>query len=65
VDVVDTTGAGDASCGGFLFGWLQGWDLERCGRLANAVGGLTVQRMGGAEAIKNLEQTLAFMETLS
>ncbi len=64
VSVVDTTGAGDATCGGFLYGWLQGWDLERCGRLANAVGGLTVQRMGGAEAINNLEETLAFMETL-
>jgi len=63
-DVVDTTGAGDATCGGFLYGWLQGWPLERCGRLANAVGGLTVQHMGGAEAIENLEKTLAFMETL-
>ncbi|HDP34990.1 MAG TPA: carbohydrate kinase family protein [Candidatus Hydrogenedentes bacterium] len=65
VDVVDTTGAGDASCGGFLYGWLQDWDLEKCGRFANAVGGLTVQRMGGAEAIEGLEQTIAFMETLS
>jgi sugar/nucleoside kinase (ribokinase family) len=65
VEVVDTTGAGDATCGGFLYGHLQGWDVERCGRLANAVGGLTVQRMGGAEAIESLEQTLAFMETSS
>ena len=64
VDVVDTTGAGDATCGGFLYGHLQGWSLERCGRLANAVGGLTVQHMGGAEAIETLGTTLAFMETL-
>jgi sugar/nucleoside kinase (ribokinase family) len=63
VDVVDTTGAGDAACGGFLYGYTQGWDLKRCGRLANAVGGLTVQRMGGAEAIRSLEATLAFMES--
>ena len=65
VNVVDTTGAGDASCGGFLFGWLQGWDLERCARLANAVGGLTVQHMGGAEVITGLDQVLEFMETLT
>jgi len=63
VRVVDTTGAGDAACGGFLYGYVNGWDLLRCGRLANAVGGLTVQVMGGAEAIRSLDETLAFMES--
>jgi len=63
VKVVDTTGAGDAACGGFLHGYIQGWDLQKCARLANAVGGLTVQHMGGAEAIRTLDETLAFMET--
>ncbi len=62
VEVLDTTGAGDAACGGFLHGYLQGWDLERCGSLANAVGGLTVQQMGGGEAVESLEAVLAFME---
>lgn len=65
VDVVDTTGAGDACCGGFLYGWVREWDVERCARLANAVGGLTVQHMGGAEAITGLDQAVTFMETLS
>jgi sugar/nucleoside kinase (ribokinase family) len=64
VSVVDTTGAGDAACAGFLYGYINGWDLLRCGRLANAVGGLTVQRMGGAEAIHSLSQALSFMESL-
>lgn len=63
VDVIDTTGAGDAACGGFLYGYTRGWDLRRCGRLANAVGGLTVQRMGGAEAIVSLDETLKFMDS--
>ena len=62
VKVVDTTGAGDAACGGFLYAFLNHWDLKRCGQLANAVGGLTVQRMGGAEAIRTLEETVNFME---
>jgi sugar/nucleoside kinase (ribokinase family) len=62
--VVDTTGAGDAACGAFLYGYTHGWDLARCGRLANAVGGLTVQRMGGSEAVESLEKTVAFMESL-
>ena len=61
VDVVDTTGAGDAACAGFLYGYLQEWELERSARLANAVGALTVQHMGGAEAITSLQQVLSFM----
>ena len=48
----------------FHTGVLSGWPLEKCARLANAVGGLTVQRMGGAEAIVSLEKTLDFMDTL-
>lgn len=63
VTPVDTTGAGDAACAGFLYGLLNGWGLHRSGRLANAVGGLTVQHMGGAEAIVSLEDTVAFMES--
>lgn len=62
VPVVDTTGAGDASCAGFLYGLNNGWSLLDSGRLANAVGGLTVQAMGGAEAITSLEETVAFMK---
>jgi len=63
VEPVDTTGAGDAACAGFLYGLLNGWGLYRSGKLANAVGGLTVQHMGGAEAITALEDTIAFMES--
>ena len=62
VPVVDTTGAGDAACGGFLYGIIHGWDLLRCGRLANAAGALTVQVMGGSEGVRSLQETLAFME---
>jgi len=62
VEIVDTTGAGDAACGGFLYGYVQGWRLLECARLANAVGALTVQRMGGAEAVSSLDEVKAFME---
>ncbi len=43
---VDTTGAGDAYAGGFLFGLTHGWDPERCGRLASHVAALTVSQIG-------------------
>ena len=32
--IVDSTGAGDAFCAGFLASWAEGHDLERCARAA-------------------------------
>jgi sugar/nucleoside kinase (ribokinase family) len=61
VPVVDTTGAGDAFCGGFLRGYLAGWNLEQTTRFANAVGGMCVTAVGGATGIRGTDETLAFM----
>jgi sugar/nucleoside kinase (ribokinase family) len=63
VEVVDTTGAGDAFCGGFLTGYLAGWDLERTTRFANAVGAKCVTAMGGSTGISGMDETLHFMDT--
>lgn len=46
VKAVDTTGAGDAYAGGFLYGLVQGWDPDRCGRLGSAVAAATVSQIG-------------------
>lgn len=46
VQAVDTTGAGDLWATGFLYGWQQGWEMERCGQLASAVAAEVVQVMG-------------------
>ncbi len=62
VEVVDTTGAGDAFCGGFLTGYLAGWDLERTTRFANAVGAMCVTAMGGATGIRSRADTIRFLE---
>jgi sugar/nucleoside kinase (ribokinase family) len=61
VPVVDTTGAGDAFCGGFLAATLRGWPWEEVTRFANAVGALGVTALGGATGIRSFEETLAFM----
>jgi len=45
-EVRDTTGAGDAYAGGFLYGWLRGWTPDRCGELGSRVAALTVGQMG-------------------
>lgn len=62
VPVIDTTGAGDAACGGFLYGYVYGYSLYECARFANAVGALTVQVMGGSNGVQSLQQVLKFIE---
>ncbi|MES2696382.1 MAG: adenosine kinase [Verrucomicrobiota bacterium] len=44
--VVDTNGAGDAWAAGFLYGYLRGWPLPKCGALASLIGSETVMHMG-------------------
>jgi ribokinase len=46
VKVVDTTGAGDAFCAGFLYGLVNGKSLFECGRLGNFVASRCVMKMG-------------------
>ncbi len=46
VRAVDTTGAGDAYAGGFLFAHTRGWDPRHCGQLASAVAAHTVAQVG-------------------
>ena len=62
VEPVDTTGAGDAFVGGFLTGLLRGWGLKRCAELANACGACAVSALGATTGVRNLEETLAWME---
>ncbi len=63
VEVVDTTGAGDAFCGGFLAAVLAGWELNRVTRFANAVGALCVTAVGGTAGVRSREETLRFMDS--
>jgi ribokinase len=58
VKVVDTTGAGDAFCAGFLYGLLNDKRLYECGKLGNFVASRCVMKMGaraGLPFAKDLE----------
>lgn len=61
VDTIDTTGAGDCFSGGFLAGLHYGSNLEGAARLANAVGALSVSRLGGTEGLLSYKETLRWM----
>jgi len=55
VEVVDTTGAGDAFCTGFLYGLIKKKDLYECGRLGNFVASRCIQRVGAREGLPRIE----------
>ncbi|MCW3994034.1 MAG: carbohydrate kinase family protein [Candidatus Bathyarchaeota archaeon] len=54
VKVVDTTGAGDAFCAGFLYGLIAGRSLHECGRLGNFVASRCIMKMGGRAGLPRL-----------
>ena len=63
VRTVDATGAGEAFCAGFTYGWLAGWELERSARLAVACGALATQELGGPDALRPVADVFAWAET--
>jgi sugar/nucleoside kinase (ribokinase family) len=62
VDVVDTVGAGDSFEAGFLYGYLNGWSLEKSLQLGCVCGGLSTRRAGGTDGQPTLDEALAFLK---
>jgi len=62
VQVVDTTGAGDAFMGGLSYALLQGWDHQRVGMFANACAALCCTKVG-ARAMSKRADVLAFIQS--
>lgn len=62
IAVVDTTGAGDSFDAGFIYGYLAGWQLSRCLRLAAVCGALSTRAAGGTSAQATLPEALAAMQ---
>jgi len=61
IDCRDTTGAGDAFHGGFIYGLLTGLSVEDTLRMANAVAGLKCTQLGARTGLPTLEAVNALM----
>lgn len=55
VNVIDTTGAGDAFCAGFLYGLVKGKPLRQCAVLGNFVASRCIMKIGAREGLPRLE----------
>lgn len=54
VEVVDTTGAGDAFCAGFLYSLIKNKDLYECGRFGNFVASRCIEKVSAREGLPRL-----------
>lgn len=55
-NVVDATGSGDAYISGFLYGYLQGRDVETCCKLGTALASFVIQAVGCCTNIPPAEE---------
>jgi tagatose kinase len=61
VNEVDPTGAGDSFCAAFTVAMLEGMDLQKAGRFANAVGALAVTKQGPMEGAPTRQEVEDFL----
>lgn len=59
IDVVDTTGAGDAFTAGVAFGMALRWTWDKTLRLANACGGLACRALGAQASLPGWDEIAA------
>lgn len=62
ITAVDTTGAGDSFCSGFLAAFARGEAPEQCMKLANTTGAMCVTQKGATTGIRDYAKTIQFME---
>jgi sugar/nucleoside kinase (ribokinase family) len=64
LEIIDSTGAGDAYIAGVLAAWHRGLDWHEAARIANAVGALAVTKQGATEGLESWEQAMDLLRAL-
>ncbi|MCH2038684.1 MAG: adenosine kinase, partial [Rickettsiales bacterium] len=58
LNVIDTTGAGDLYAGGFLYGYINGYPLDKCGQMGTIAASEVIQHIG-ARPESNLREIIS------
>ena len=61
VKAIDSTAAGDAFTGGFIFGLVESLSLRKCLEIGNAAGALTVTKMGAQPSLPFRDELIKFL----
>jgi 5-dehydro-2-deoxygluconokinase len=61
VKVLNVLGAGDAFASGFIYGFLQGWDMYKACRMGNASGAQVVLQPGCANFMPYYDESIEFI----
>ena len=64
VKAVDTTGAGDVYHGAYIYGTLQGWEMDRCMRFASATAALKCKKIGAQAGIPDLDTIFELIKSM-
>lgn len=62
VNIVDPSGGGDAFDAGFIFGVLEGWNMEKILQFASAMGASAVTAIGCTTGVFNRDEALKFIQ---
>lgn len=62
INLIDSTGAGDSFCAGFLMSIIRGWDLQKSLEFANAVGAHCCMKLGATSMETNELEIIKFIE---
>jgi sugar/nucleoside kinase (ribokinase family) len=63
VEVVDSTGCGDAYCAAFIVALSLGWDVHDAALLGSAAGALVATGLGSDAGLVDLDTTIDFMRS--
>ncbi|KXB03554.1 hypothetical protein AKJ47_01635 [candidate division MSBL1 archaeon SCGC-AAA261G05] len=61
INIVDTTGAGDAFDATFIVGLERGWDLNKITKFANATGAISATKIGARSALPTFSEVEKFL----